>query len=333
MPKLFVEDLIEGQTVCSFFLTRQCQIRQKKSGEDYLSLTLLDRTGHVGAVMWDGVTDDIRTLTDGIVVRVQGTLGSYQGQKQLTIRNIRAALPTEIDHEDYLPRSAADPQERLAYIEQAIAEITDPGLQALLQAILTDPTIRPAFLAAPAASLIHHAVLGGLVEHTAAVVETCTVLAQRYPTLDRDLLIAGAVLHDIGKVRELRWMPVFDYTDEGRLLGHMVLGATLIQEFLQQAPLPRETANRLLHLVLSHHGLAEYGAIKEPMTLEAFTLFMADDLDAKVAGITQFTAESPDPSHPGWTQYHRRLGRSFYTVPPTAPAASSPSASRTPGTP
>lgn len=313
MGKVFVTDLIEGEAVTSFFLAKQIQVRQRRSGEPYLSLVLGDRTGEVAAVMWEGVEEASKELTDGDIVKVQGLLGSYQRERQLTITRLRKAAPEEIVPEDYLPRSVQDPAALLARLREAVDGMREPHLKRLLHDLLADEAFMAAFSAAPAAKSIHHAVLGGLLEHTVSVVGLCRLLADYYPVVDRDLLLAAAMLHDVGKVRELTWDRVFDYTDAGRLLGHITLGALLVEERIRTIPdFPEDVAQRLLHCILSHHGELEWGSPRRPKTLEALVLHYAEDLDGKVNSFLSFAQSHPDPQRPGWTQFNKALDRYLY---------------------
>jgi 3'-5' exoribonuclease len=263
--------------------------------------------------MWEGVEEASKELTEGDIVKVQGLLGSYQRERQLTITRLRKAAPEEIALEDYLPRSAQDPAVLLARLREAVDGIREPHLTRLLRDLLADEAFAAAFSAAPAAKSIHHAVLGGLLEHTVSVVGLCRLLADYYPVADRDLLLAAAMLHDVGKVRELTWDRVFDYTDAGRLLGHITLGALLVEERIRTIPdFPEDVAQRLLHCILSHHGELEWGSPRRPKTLEALVLHYAEDLDGKVNSFLSFAQSHPDPQRPGWTQFNKALDRYLY---------------------
>ncbi|MBI2000757.1 MAG: HD domain-containing protein [candidate division NC10 bacterium] len=313
MGKAFVADLIEGEPVTSYFLAKQVEVRQRRSGEPYLTLVLADRTGQVPAVMWEGVEEASQGLAEGDIVKVQGLLGTYQREPQLTLTRLRKAAAEEVALEDYLPRSAQDPAALLTRLRQVVDGIQEPHLRSLLRDLLADEAFAAAFVAAPAAKSIHHAVLGGLLEHTVSVVGVCRLLAEYYPALDRDLLLAAAILHDVGKVRELTWDRVFDYTDAGRLLGHISLGALLVEERIRAIPdFPEPLAQRLLHCILSHHGELEWGSPKRPKTLEALVLHYAEDLDGKVNSFLNFAQSHPDPQHPGWSQFNRSLDRYLY---------------------
>ncbi len=313
MGKVFVADLREGEPVTSYFLARDIQVRQRRSGEAYLTLILADRTGEVPAVMWEGVEEASHGLAEGDVVKVHGVLGTYQRERQLTLARLRRAAPGEIALEDYLPRSAQDPAVLLARLRETVDGIREPHLQRLLHGLLEDDGFVAAFSRAPAAKSLHHAVLGGLLEHTMSVVGLCHLLAEYYPAVDPDLLLTAAVLHDVGKIRELAWDRVFDYTDAGRLVGHISLGALLVEERIRGIrDFPEELAQRLIHCILSHHGELEWGSPKRPKTLEALVLHYAEDLDGKVNSFLSFAQSHPDLQHPGWTQFNRALDRYLY---------------------
>ena len=313
MGKVFVTDLTEGEPVTSFFLAKQIQVRQRRSGERYLSLLLGDRTGEMAAVMWEGVEEACKELAEGDIVKVQGLLGTYQRERQLNITRLRKAAPDEVVLEDYFPRSQQDPAVLRDRLRETVDGMEEPSLKRLLYDVLADDAFMTAFMMAPAAKAIHHAVLGGLLEHTASVVGLCRLLADYYPAVDRDLLLAAAMLHDVGKVRELSWDRVFDYTDAGRLLGHISLGVILVEERIRSIPdFPDELAQRLLHCILSHHGELEWGSPKRPKTLEAMVLHYAEDLDGKVNSFLGFAQGHPDPQHPGWTQFNKALDRFLY---------------------
>ncbi|HSB72261.1 MAG TPA: HD domain-containing protein [Candidatus Methylomirabilis sp.] len=313
MAKIFITDLAEGEPVTSFFLAKQIMLRQRRRGEPFLTLVLADRTGEVAAVMWEGAEEAAKDLKEGDIVKVQGLLGAYQGERQLTLSRLRPAIPDEVTPDDYLPRSPLDPDVLLARIRETVEAMREPHLQRLLRELFADASFIQAITSAPAAKTIHHAVLGGLLEHTASVVGLCGLLADYYPAVDRDLLLAAAILHDVGKIRELAWDRVFDYTDAGRLLGHITLGTMLVEERIRSIPdFPEQLAHRLLHCILSHHGELEWGSPKRPKTLEALVLHYAEDLDGKVNSFLSFSRDHPDPQRPGWTQFNKLLDRYLY---------------------
>jgi 3'-5' exoribonuclease len=313
MDKVWVKDLAEGEAVTSFFLAKQVQVRQRRTGESFLSLVLADRTGEVAAVMWEGVEGVGRALAEGDILKVQGLVGTYQGERQLTVARLRKATAEEVALEDFLPRSPLDPSVLLGRLRAVIDGMQEASLRRLIQSLFEDEAFLAKFTTAPAAKAIHHAVLGGLLEHTASVVGLCELLAGYYPALDRDMLLAAAILHDVGKIRELAWDRTFDYSDAGRLLGHITLGALLVEERIRTIPdFPDALQEGLLHCILSHHGELEWGSPKRPKTLEALVLHYAEDLDGKVNAFLHFAETHPDPQRPGWTQYNRSLDRYLF---------------------
>lgn len=323
MAKRFVAELEAGASVVSYFLVRQWQVRQRRGGDSFLTLVLGDRTGEIPAVMWEKA-ETPGGVGEGDIVKVQGVVGSYQGSLQLTLSRLRPAAPDEVTLEDFHPRSAKDPQELLAGLAATIAEFGNPFLRRLLEAVLGSEEIRAALREAPAAKTLHHATLGGLLEHTASVVGLCQRLADYYPALDRDLLLAAAILHDIGKIHEFTWARGFDYTDAGRLLGHITLGALLVDEQVRGIPeFPAGLAERLLHCILSHHGELAWGSPKRPKTLEALVLHHAENLDGKINAFLAFAQAYPDPQRPGWTRFNRVMDRYLFSGP--VPGADRPS--------
>ena len=325
MGKIFVEDLRLGEPVLSYFLVTGKQERQKKTGESFLSLILGDRTGQVAAVLWEIPTDDDRRIAPGRIVKVQGTVSSYQGEPQLVIQRIRLAEDGEASVEDFFPRSTRDVGEMLTFLRDTASSFGNPHLKALLQGMLTDEEFLRDFCAAPGAKGIHHVFLGGLLEHTVSIVTICRFLADHYPGVNRDMLLTSAVLHDVGKIRELSWEGAFDYTDQGRLLGHITLGTLLVEERIRRIPdFPAPTATELLHNILSHHGEYEWGSPKRPKTLEGLILHHVENLDGKVNNFQAFALSHPDPDRPGWTTYHKTLDRYLYLGRNYEDSASSP---------
>lgn len=313
MAKIFVTELVEGESVTSFFLAKQVQLRQRRKGGSFLSLVLADRTGEVPAVLWEGAEEAAAELAEGDIVKAQGVLGAYQGEQQLTLSRLRPAIPDEVSRDDYLPRSSQDSAVLLASLRETVEGLREPHLQQLLRDLLADADFVEALISAPAAKAIHHAVLGGLLEHTASVTGLCRLLADYYPVLDRDLLLTASILHDVGKIHELTWDRLFDYTDAGRLLGHITLGTMLVEQRIRAIPdFPEPLAQRLLHCILSHHGELEWGSPKRPKTLEALVLHYAEDMDGKINSFLSFSQSHPDPQHPGWTQFNKALDRYLY---------------------
>jgi 3'-5' exoribonuclease len=283
MKDLMVADLAgrENQTITGFFAAGARQVRSTRDGARYFALTLADRTGQIEARMWD--TDGAGDFGVGDIVKVQGEVCRFNEKLQIKVRKIRRAAPGEHAPGDFVPQSGRDIDAMWAELEGWVAGITDPHLKALLEAFLSDPEIAAALREAPAAKGLHHAWIGGLLEHILSLMGIADLAARHYPGVNRDLVLTGVVLHDIGKLRELRWGTSFDYTLEGQLLGHITIGLGMIEKKIAAIP-DFPPALRLLveHLVLSHHGKYEFGSPRLPMTPEAILLHYLDDLDAKM---------------------------------------------------
>ncbi len=312
---VFVAELREeGQDVAEVFLVAERSLRTTQGGKKYLALELADRTGRLQARLWDGAEAAQKEVAVDSFVRVTGTVEYFNGQRQLKLSTIRAVPDGSVDTADFfLPRCRRDAAEMEAELQELLGRIKQPHLGALARGCFEDPAMGPSLRQAPAAKQIHHATIGGLLEHSLAVANLCLHLAGRYG-LDADLLVTAALLHDIGKIREYSWDRRVDYTDEGRLIGHLVIGAEVVTQRAGSIDgFPPETLLRLRHMILSHHGQYEWGSPKLPMSPEALALHFADDLDGKLNTAGEFLkleeAENPD-SH--WTTYHRTLDRFLF---------------------
>jgi 3'-5' exoribonuclease len=293
MKEPMVADLAsrENQGITGFFATGSKQARKKKDGSRYFAMTLCDRTGTIEARVWDA--DDAGDFALGDVVKIRGQVCRYNEKLQVNVDKIRRAAPNEYELSDFLPQTDRNIEEMWAELQAWVASFTDPDLKALLEAFLGDAEIAAALRQAPAARGLHHAWIGGLLEHTLSLMGMCELAAKHYPGINRDLLLTGAVLHDVGKLRELRWGTSFDYTLEGQLLGHITIGLSMIERKMDGIP-GFPAAKRVLveHLVLSHHGKYEFGSPKLPMTPEAIMLHYLDDLDAKMQTVQAEFARS-----------------------------------------
>nr|WP_321471004.1 OB-fold nucleic acid binding domain-containing protein [uncultured Paludibaculum sp.] len=304
-----MNELAPGQSVQSIFLVHSKDVRQKKTGEPYLSLVLMDRTGDIDAKMWDNVPGVMETFDRDDFIRVKGETQLYQNRMQLTVYSLQRVQDADVSLADFLPASQRDPDEMLAELRGIIASMRNPHLQALLEAIFADQATATAFKTAPAAKAIHHAWLGGLIEHVLSLCTLARFMVTHYPNLDEDLLLTGVILHDIGKVSELCYARSFGYTTEGGLLGHMQIALRLIGEKLP-AGFPPKLRNLLEHMILSHHGQLEYGSPKLPVFPEALLLHHLDNLDSKME--TMRASLDRDKATPGdWTGYNAALERSF----------------------
>ena len=273
----------ENTTVTTYFVLSSLQVREKKLGGQFLAVTLTDRTGSFEGRMWDEVAEAIATCSEGCYVKVQGDISKYQGKFQITLKKLRPAAESEIDPADYQPSTRFDVEEMWAELRGYVDAFHNAELRRLVFAFLDDEEIGAAFRAAPAAKRLHHAWLGGLLEHVLTLVQVCVATVPFYPEVDADLLVTGAILHDIDKIRELHWKSSFGYTLEGQLIGHISIAQGMLREKVQSlAPFPEKLRVLVEHMILSHHGKYEFGSPKLPMTPEAILLSALDDLEAKM---------------------------------------------------
>ncbi len=286
MKEIYVADVgkFENQAVVSFFAVASKQVRSRKDGTgQYMALTLGDRTGQIESRMWENFAETAAGFEQGDVVKVRAEVCRYNGRLQLNLEKLRLAAADEVELADYVPHTQKDVEELWSTLVRTVDSFSDPSLQALLRSFLDDPVFAAAFREAPAAKSLHHAWLGGLLEHVVSLVGICELAARHYPEINRDLLLTGAILHDIGKLEELRWGTSFDYTLQGQLVGHITLGIAMIEKKLAALPdFPPALRILVEHMVLSHHGKLEFGSPKLPMIPEAILLHYLDDLDAKM---------------------------------------------------
>jgi 3'-5' exoribonuclease len=329
MKSPYVSELQANQNVTATFLVSHKEIRQKKSGEPYLSLTLSDRTGDVDAKMFDNASEVLTIFERDNFIRVKGLLQIFQNRPQLTIHKIQTVADTEIDAADYFPASTRDRCEMFRELQGIIAGIANPHLKGLLDAIFADQAIAAAYRTAPAAKTVHHAWIGGLIEHVLSLCGLAKFAAAHYPDIDLDLLLAGVILHDLGKIHELAYVRSFSYSSEGQLLGHIVIGLRIVDEKLRLVPdFPAALRDLLLHMILSHHGELEFGSPKAPLFPEALLLHHLDNLDSKMECM-RAQIEKDGLVEGVWTSYNHALGRSalkkrkfLEAAPPATPQAS-----------
>ncbi|MFA0731597.1 MAG: hypothetical protein RJAPGHWK_001912 [Candidatus Fervidibacter sp.] len=278
----------------------------------YLVLLLKDRTGAMEGRVWDEAERIDREIGDQKVVRVRGIVELYQQVPQVRIVSVEPAAEGEYDWTDLVPRTERDVTAMWQRVRDAIDSVKNPSLQELLRSFFDDPEFADAFQNAPASLYLHHSWVGGLLEHVCTVLDLAEALCRHYPELDRDLLITGVLLHDVGKVREYTWQVDIDRTDEGRLLGHLVLGDEMLSERLKRLPnFPEELAMRVRHMLISHHGTGEWGSPRPPMTLEAAALHFLEFADAQLRKFATLLKERREPESP-WTAYERTLGRRLF---------------------
>ena len=294
MKDIYIADLAnfaEGKLFDGFFLVLLKQQRTTKSNKPYLNLILGDKTGQLEGRIWEPSAPRIaKEFERGDIVKARGSASRFDDRLQMKIDQLRLAQPGEADKADLLPSTTYDVADLWRQLLSFVESFTNPDLKLLVTTLLDDPAMAAAYREAPAAKQLHHAWLGGLLEH---VVSLCTLadrVATHYPLLDRDLLLTGVILHDLGKLRELSWEIGFEYTVEGMLLGHIQIGTALVEKAIDSLPgFPPRLKTLVLHMILSHHGKLEFGSPKLPMIPEALALSFLDDLDAKMQAMaTEF---------------------------------------------
>jgi 3'-5' exoribonuclease len=290
MKDIYVSDLMgfdEGKLFDGFFLVLAKQQRTTKQNKAYLNLMLGDKTGPIEARVWE-LTDPriTKDFNRGDMVKVRGSISRYEDRAQMKVDQLRKAQAGEADKLDMLPATSQDVGALWRQLEASVESLANPDLKRLLHALLADTELAQAYREAPAARQLHHAWLGGLLEHVVSLLGLADRVAAHYPLIDRDLLITGVILHDIGKIRELEWETGFDYTVEGILLGHIQMGVDLVEKTIEGLPgFPDRLRTLVLHMILSHHGKLEFGSPKLPMIPEALVLNFVDDLDAKMQAV------------------------------------------------
>jgi len=306
---LWVKDIKVDDHIRGHYLARGKRLGLTKKGDPFLSVTLSDRTGEIEAKMWDRAEEFSSIFAEGDILDVVGYASSFRDQIQLTLSNLGVAEDGQ-DPTLFLETTPKDVSKMMTSLRALLRQIENSHLKALMDKFLSDRRFVSLLKKAPAAKTFHHSYLGGLLEHTYSVCEMGKAVAEHYPELDRDLLLAGAFLHDIGKIRELKFDKVIDYTDEGRLLGHLILGVSMVDEKMSaMKSFPQGLSLRLKHLILSHHGQHEFGSPKRPKFLEAFALHLIDDLDAKMNGLGRFMVK--DRQEGAWTDFNRLFERYF----------------------
>ncbi|MBC7246843.1 MAG: HD domain-containing protein [Actinobacteria bacterium] len=316
MPKQLVSELEPGEEVKSVFVVARKELRKTKAGAPYLALELADKSGKIDARVWENALRYKDAFGEQDYIAVSGRVEKYREQLQVVVNSLRRCSDEEVDVSDFLRVVQTDRAALEGELRQAAEEVRNLHLKSLLLAFLNDPEFMRLFTAAPAAKNYHHPYIGGLLEHTASTVRICRLLADLYPDIDRDLLVAAAMLHDIGKVQELAYERTIDYTDAGRFLGHLMLSDQMLRERIADVPsFPPDLALRLRHAVLSHHGELEWGSPKRPKTLEAIVLHHVDNLDAKVNSFREIVERSLDSESP-WTDVKNLFKRPLYVPRP-----------------
>ncbi len=325
MKDFYIKDASqhENKTITSAFVVASKQVRPRKTGELYLQLTLSDRSGHIDAKMWDNVAEHIDKFEQDDFIKAKGLINRFNQKFQFTIHKLRKLEENEVDYSDFLPTTTKNIDELWQTLAGFVESFQNPHLKALLQAFMADPQIAEAYRRAPAAKTLHHAYIGGLLDHVVSLFKSCDLTCRNYPQIDRDLLLTGAFLHDIGKVHELAYSRSFSYTTRGQLLGHMIIELEMLQAKLAALPgFPAELKTLLEHLIISHHGQYEFGSPKLPMFPEALMLHYLDDLDSKMEAMRAHFEREPDQE---WTGYNQSMGRPLLNSQRVLHKASAPS--------
>ena len=311
MKEFFICDCSqqENKVITSSFVVVSKQVKPKKTGEPYLALTLGDRTGQIEAKMWDNVEEFIDVFEQDDFLKIKGLINKYKNRFQLTIHKLRRMQDAEVDFSDYLPKTSKDIDELWHTLTDFVGTFENPYLKSLVELFLADPEIAERYRIAPAAKTLHHAYIGGLLDHVVSLFRSCDLLCRNYPQVNRDLLLTGAFLHDVGKIHELTYNRSFSYSTRGQLLGHMIIELEMLQTKLEQLPgFPADLKTLLEHLIISHHGQYEFGSPKLPMFPEALMLHYLDDLDSKMEAMRAHFEREAQLNGP-WTSYNPSMGR------------------------
>lgn len=317
MSRRFVNQLGHQDIVDQVFVVSEKQLRPNRNGNLYLQMELSDRTGRIAARMWNATDSVYRAFENGDYVHVEGTTQLFQGAVQLIATHLERASPKEVDPDDFAPLKAVEVDKLVVRLGEILRGISEPCLRNLADCFLLDEALMAKFSKAPAGVKNHHAYLGGLLEHVVNLMEVVLRVSPCYPQIDRNLLLMGAFLHDLGKIDELRYEKDLSYSDEGQLIGHLVMAVGMLDgkiaesEKLSGEAFPTETALRLKHMIISHHGEYGYGSPKLPMTLEAVALYCLDNLDAKVNSFQQLLRDDPNVDS-SWTAYYSNLERKLF---------------------
>ena len=328
MPRQFVEHLRNGQTVDEIFLLTEKQLRANRNGDLFLLVHLRDRTGEVHGLMWNVSEDSVAGFDTGDFVRVEGKVQLYQGALQTILTRVNAVSAAAIEVSDFEEDRSEASERQLARVNELLRNLGNEDLRELMIGFLDDESLIKAFARAVAGVKIHHAFRGGLLEHVSTLMEAADQISKLYPFLDRDLLLAGVFLHDLGKVREISIEGSFSYTDEGQLLGHIVLILeeleTKVSDFADRTgrEFNPDLLLKLKHLIVSHHGSLETGSPRVPMTIEAVALHHLDNLDARINEAMNVINSDPNRQS-AWTAFVPRLGRKFYKGRDPGPALTS----------
>jgi 3'-5' exoribonuclease len=317
MPRRYTNELTHQDTIDEVFVANDKQLRPNRNGNLYLQVSLSDRTGSIAARVWNASDAVYKSFDNGDYVHVEGTAQLYQGSMQVIATRIHKVDASEVDEADFTPVPAVAVDKLLLRLSEILRGMNDPGLLTLAECFLMDEALMAKFTMAPAGTKNHHAYHGGLLEHVVNLMEVVLRVCPCYPQINCDLLLMGAFLHDIGKTEELNYDRGLSYSDEGQLIGHLVMAVGMVDKKVAEAEklsgesIPEETVLRLKHMIISHHGEYAFGSPKLPMTLEAVALCQLDNLDAKVNTFAQLMREDPNVDSP-WTTYNPNLERKLF---------------------
>lgn len=317
MPRRFVAELQEHENIDQVFLVADKQLRANRQGNLFLQMRLSDKTGTLNTLLWNATEAIYATFENGDYLRVKGTTQIHNGSLQMIASKIEKANPRDVDELDFSTLNNESIEKMANRLGEILRNVRNVHLRSLAEAFLMDEAFMAKFLSAPAGVKNHHAYHGGLVEHVVSLMELSQLVGSHYPGLDSEQLLLGAFLHDLGKTEELTFERELGYSDEGQLIGHLVMGVSMLNEKVRAAEklsgeeFPRELHLRLQHMIVSHHGEYEFGSPKVPMTLEAVALHFLDNLDAKLHNISQLMKEDMN-SDSRWTPYHASLGRKLF---------------------
>ncbi len=311
--RCFVDHLKDGDRIDQTFLVKSVRIAETKAGKPYLILTVMDRSGEITGPIWDNAEALSQKCQPGNFIRLSGQVQSYREKPQLRVDDVEVVSEDDVDKADFIAVSTKDMDGMAEAIQELIRSVHNPHIKKLLQRFFKKGELWEAFKTAPAAKGIHHAYVGGLLEHCLSMARIADFLSSHYPGVDRSLLLAGVLLHDIGKVKELQAeVGLIEYTPEGRLKGHLVIGSELVaQEARNLRDFPEDLLIRLQHLILSHHGRQEFGSPIVPMTVEAFLLNHIDEMDSKMNLMEQLRRKFTGREY-AWSDYQRSLERFLY---------------------
>jgi 3'-5' exoribonuclease len=316
MARRFVEQLGDGENVEEVFLVTDKQLRSNKNGNPFLQIEFRDRSGAITGRLWNAGEPLFRSFDNGDFLHIKGKVQLFQGSLQIILAQIERIESRKVELNDFLPHTEHDVNKLLERLRSALLKVGNPHLRALAECYLMDADFMRALCQAPAGVRVHHAYIGGLLEHLVTMTDVAERILPLYPDVDRDLVVLGILLHDSGKVTELTYDRAFGYSDEGQLIGHLTIGVDMMMEKIARVPdltgepFPRELTLRLKHMILSHHGTLEFGSPKTPMTPEAVALHAIDTLDTRINICVREIKD--DRSSNAWTPYNQALQRRLY---------------------